>query len=208
MSPGPLARLVFVDLPGAVARWWLAPWPALPTTRDEALQAGVGRVRGPAHLYAGWAHAAHRATPGAGALDSPTAGLGFLLTGGGLGRAPAPPALGPAVSLAGALLVLRAEPALVRERQARARPRRRARRKPPGAARASAPARVKFVVAPGGAVAPAPARVRARCRRWSPTAITCSCARRLLRPQPGRRGALRAPRQAAPARGLLFGPRA
>ena len=117
MTPGPVARLVFVDLPGAVARWWLAPWPALPATRDEALQAGVAACGALLVLYAGWAHAAHRATP-AQVRGLVTAGCGFLVTAAASAALRAHPALGPAASLTGAMLVLRGSRFLVRERQA------------------------------------------------------------------------------------------
>ena len=117
MSLAPAARLVLVDLPGAAARWWLAPWPPLPATRDEALQAGVAACGALLVLYAGWAHTAHRATPGQ-VRGLATAGFGFLMTAGASAALREHAALGPAVSLAGALLVLRASLALVRERQA------------------------------------------------------------------------------------------
>lgn len=116
MTHGPLARLL-VDLPGAAARWWVAPWPALPATRDQALQTGVAACGAVLLAYAAWAHSAHRATA-AQVRALATAGLGFLMTAGASAELRAHDALGPAVSLAGALLVLRSSLALVRERQA------------------------------------------------------------------------------------------
>ena len=51
-----------LHLPGALLRWWVAPWPALPATRDEALQTAVGVGGALLVAYAAWAHVAHRAT--------------------------------------------------------------------------------------------------------------------------------------------------
>lgn len=110
-----------LHLPAAALRWWVAPWPAFPTTRDEALQTAVSVGGALLVAYAAWAHAAHRATAtqvrGAGA-----AGVGFLLSAYASASLRGHPVLGPAVSLVGVALVLRASVALVRERQdARAR---------------------------------------------------------------------------------------
>lgn len=115
-SAGHLARLA-AELPGAAARWWLAPWPALPATRDETLQAGVAACGALLVAYAAWAHSAHRATPGQ-VRALLVAGVGFLLTAGASAALRAHEALGPAVSVTGAVMVLRASLALVRERQA------------------------------------------------------------------------------------------
>ena len=105
-----------VHLPAVVLRLWVAPWPAMPTTRDEALQTAVGVGGALLVAYAGWAHVAHRATitqvRGVG-----TSGVGFLLSAYASAALRGHPVLGPAVSMVGVVLVLRASLALVRERQ-------------------------------------------------------------------------------------------
>jgi len=105
-----------IRLPAAVLRWWVAPWPAMPTTRDAALQTAVSVGGALLIAYAAWAHAAHRATAtqvrGVG-----SAGVGFLLSAYASSSLRGHPVLGPAVSLVGVALVLRASVALVRERQ-------------------------------------------------------------------------------------------
>ena len=105
-----------LHLPAAVLRWWVAPWPAIPATRDEALQTVVSIGGALLVAYAAWAHAAHRASAtqvrGVG-----SAGVGFLLSAYASASLRGHPVLGPAVSLVGVALVLRASVGLVRERQ-------------------------------------------------------------------------------------------
>ncbi|GJG87208.1 hypothetical protein tb265_23890 [Gemmatimonadetes bacterium T265] len=105
-----------VHLPAALLRWWVAPWPALPATRDAALQTAVSVGGALLVAYAAWAHTAHRASAtqvrGVGA-----AGVGFLLSAYASASLRGHPVLGPAVSLVGVALVFRASVALVRERQ-------------------------------------------------------------------------------------------
>lgn len=105
-----------VHLPAAVLRWWVAPWPAMPTTRDEALQTAVSVGGALLIAYAAWAHAAHRAS-GTQVRGVGTAGVGFLLSAYASAALRGHPVLGPVVSLVGVALVLRASVALVRERQ-------------------------------------------------------------------------------------------
>jgi hypothetical protein len=103
--------------PPTLVRWWLGPWTLVPATRDEALQlvaAGGGTLL---LAYAGWAHGAHRATS-AQVRGLVMAGAGLLLTAGSSAGLREHAAAGPAVSLAGALLLLRASQVLVRERAA------------------------------------------------------------------------------------------
>ena len=105
-----------IHLPGAVLRWWVAPWPAMPTTRDEALQTAVGVGGALLVLYAAWAHTAHRATVTQ-VRGVAGAGVGFLLSAYASASLRGHPVLGPAVSMVGVALVLRASITLVRERQ-------------------------------------------------------------------------------------------
>ena len=60
MLPAPLAHAAEfgLHLPGALLRWWVAPWPAVPATRDEALQTAVAVGGALLVLYAAWAHVA------------------------------------------------------------------------------------------------------------------------------------------------------
>ncbi len=104
-----------LHLPAAVLRWWVAPWPTVPTTRDEALQAAVGVGGALLVLYAGWAHTAHRATVTQ-VRGVASAGVGFLLSAYASSALRGHPVLGPAVSMVGVALVFRASVALVRER--------------------------------------------------------------------------------------------
>lgn len=103
-------------LPAAALRWWVTPWPAVPTTRDEALQTAVGVGGALLIAYAAWAHAAHRAT-GTQVRGVGASGVGFLLSAYSSAALRGHPVLGPAVSMVGVALVLRASVALVRERQ-------------------------------------------------------------------------------------------
>ena len=105
-----------IHLPGAVLRWWVAPWPTMPTTRDEALQTAVGVGGALLVLYAAWAHTAHRATVTQ-VRGVAGAGVGFLLSAYASASLRGHPVLGPAVSMVGVALVLRASITLVRERQ-------------------------------------------------------------------------------------------
>ncbi|HEY0777369.1 MAG TPA: hypothetical protein VGD56_05315 [Gemmatirosa sp.] len=105
-----------VHLPAAILRWWVAPWPALPTTRDEVLQTGVGVGGALLVAYAAWAHVAHRATVSQ-VRGVGSAGVGFLLSAYAAAALRAHPVFGPAVSMVGVALVFRATLALVRERQ-------------------------------------------------------------------------------------------
>lgn len=128
MTLAPLARALadalqraLLDLPGALVRWWLGPWALAPVTRDEALQLLVGAGGMLLLAYAAWAHGGPPDAPRASAAQVrglAMAGAGFLMTAGASAALRAHEALGPAVSLAGALLVLRASHLLVRERQA------------------------------------------------------------------------------------------
>lgn len=119
------AAEIGVRLPAALLRWWVAPWPAawpaMPTTRDEALQMAVSAGGGLLVAYSGWAHAAHRATTTQ-VRGTGGAGVGFLLSAYASSSLRGHPVLGPAVSMVGVALVLRSSHALVRERHdARAR---------------------------------------------------------------------------------------
>lgn len=105
-----------LHLPAAVLRWWIAPWPVLPTTRDEALQTVISVGGALLLAYAAWAHVAHRATATQ-VRGVAAAGVGFLLTAYASASLRVHPVLGPAVSMVGVALVLRASLALVRERQ-------------------------------------------------------------------------------------------
>ena len=104
-------------LPDALVRWWLGPWALLPATRDEALQLAAGACGAVLLAYAAWAHGAHRASA-AQVRGLAMAGAGLLMTAGSSAALRAHGAVGPAVSLAGALLLLKASLLLVRERQA------------------------------------------------------------------------------------------
>ncbi len=104
-------------LPDAIVRWWLGPWTLVPTTRDEALQLAVGGGGALLVVYAAWAHGAHRASA-AQVRGLLMAGAGLLMTAGSSAALRAHGAVGPAVSVAGALLLLKASLLLVRERQA------------------------------------------------------------------------------------------
>jgi hypothetical protein len=128
MTHAPLARAladgaaqvlaqVVADLPAALVRWRVGPWAAPPLTRDQALERAVGLCGAALLAYAAWAHGAHRATA-AQVRGLAMAGAGFLLTAGASAGLRGYDAVGPAVSLAGAALVLRASLLLVRERQA------------------------------------------------------------------------------------------
>jgi len=117
-SPAVLALTHWAaTLPDALVRWWLGPWAFVPTTRDEALQLAVGGGGAVLVAYAAWAHGAHRASA-AQVRGLFMAGAGLLLTAGSSAALRAHETAGPAVSLAGALLLLKASLLLVRERQA------------------------------------------------------------------------------------------
>ena len=103
-------------LPGAVLRWSVVTWPALPATRDEALQTAVGAGGALLVLYAAWAHTAHRATATQ-VRGVAGAGVGFLLSAYASSSLRAYHVVGPVVSMVGVALVFRASLALVRERQ-------------------------------------------------------------------------------------------
>ncbi len=111
-----LAR-VGVGLPDALVRWWIGPWGRVPATRDEALQLAVGGAGALLMAYAAWAGGAHRASAGQ-VRGMLMAGVGLLMTAGSSAALRAHGPVGPAVSLAGALLILKASLLLVRERQA------------------------------------------------------------------------------------------
>ena len=134
-----LAAEIGVQLPGTVLRWWVAPWPALPNTRDAALQTAVGAGGALLVLYAAWAHTAHRATATQ-VRGVAGAGVGFLLSAYASSSLRADHVLGPVVSMVGVALVFRASLALMRERhdlraaEARALAERDARRRGPPAA--------------------------------------------------------------------------
>jgi hypothetical protein len=104
-------------VPDTLVRWWLGPWPRLPATRDEALQAAAAAGGAALMAYAAWAHTAHRANA-AQVRGLCMAGVGLLMTAGSSAALRAHGAVGPAVSVAGALLLLKASLLLVRERQA------------------------------------------------------------------------------------------
>ena len=111
-----LARIV-AGAADTLVRWWLGPWALVPATRDEALQLAVGLCGAVLVAYAGWAHGAHRASaPQVRGLLM--AGVGLLMTAGASAALREHGPVGPAVSVAGALLVLKASLLLVRERQA------------------------------------------------------------------------------------------
>ena len=100
----------------ALVRWWLGPWALVPTTPDEALQLLVGTCGAVLVAYAAWAHTAHRASaPQVRGLLM--AGVGLLMTAGASAALREHGRVGPAVSVAGALLLLKASLLLVRERQ-------------------------------------------------------------------------------------------
>jgi hypothetical protein len=104
-------------LSDTLLRWWVGPWTAIPATRDEALQLAVGLGGAVLVAYAAWVHGAHRASS-AQVRGLLMAGVGLLMTAGSSAALRAHGAVGPAVSVAGALLVLKASLLLVRERQA------------------------------------------------------------------------------------------
>ncbi len=104
-------------LPDALVRWWLGPWALLPATRDEALQLAAGACGAVLVAYAAWAHGAHRASA-AQVRGLAMAGAGLLMTAGSSAALRAHGAVGPAVSVGGALLLFKASLLLVRERQA------------------------------------------------------------------------------------------
>jgi hypothetical protein len=109
--------LVRAGLPDALVRWWVAPWVRVPATRDEALQLAAGGGGALLVAYAAWAHGAHRASaPQVRGLLM--AGVGLLMTAGSSAALRAHGPVGPAVSVAGALLLLKASLLLARERQA------------------------------------------------------------------------------------------
>lgn len=128
MTLGPLARALadaplraLLGLPGALVRWWLGPWTLAPVTRDDALQLAVGVGGALLLAYAAWAHGGRPGAPRASAAQVrglAMAGAGFLTSAGASAALRAHGPLGGAVSLAGALLVLKASLLLVRERQA------------------------------------------------------------------------------------------
>jgi hypothetical protein len=104
-------------LSDALVRWWIAPWARVPDTASTRRCSSPSAAAARCSAYAAWAHGAHRASAGRCA--------GCSWPGGGLrhdGRLVAAcashAAVGPAVSVAGALLVLKASLLLVRERQA------------------------------------------------------------------------------------------
>ncbi len=104
-------------LPPTLVRWWLGPWTLMPSTRDEALQLVAATGGAGLLAYAAWAHGAHRATA-AQVRGLAMAGAGLLMTAGSSAALRTHGTAGPAVSLAGALLLLRASQLLVRERAA------------------------------------------------------------------------------------------
>jgi hypothetical protein len=104
-------------LPDALVRWWLGPWALVPTTRDEALHLAAAAGGTVLVAYAAWAHGAQRASA-AQVRGLLMAGVGLLMTAGSSAALRAHGAVGPAVSVAGALLLLKASLLLVRERQA------------------------------------------------------------------------------------------
>jgi hypothetical protein len=119
-SAGPAGGAIgrwIADVPEALVRWWLGPWAVVPATRDEALQLVVGAGGILLVAYAAWAGGAHRASA-AQLRGLRMAGVGLLMTAGASAALRPHGAIGPAVSVAGALLVLKASQLLVRERQA------------------------------------------------------------------------------------------
>ncbi len=102
-------------VPAALARGWMVPWPAMPTTRDEALQTTVAVGGALLIAYAAWAHVAHRSTATQ-VRAVGAAGVGFLLSAYASASLRGHGVVGPAVSLVGVALVFRASLALVRER--------------------------------------------------------------------------------------------
>lgn len=106
-----------VHLPDALLRWWLGPWAAVPASRDEALQLGVGGGGALLVAYAAWVHGAHRGSA-VQVRGLAMAGAGLLMTAGSSAALRTHGAVGPVVSVAGALLLLKASVLLVRERQA------------------------------------------------------------------------------------------
>lgn len=115
LAPLSAAAKFGLHVPGALLRWWVAPWPAVPTTRDGALQTAVAVGGALLVAYATWAHLAHRAsTTQVRAVAA--AGVGFLLSAYASAALRAHGVLGPTVSMVGVALVFRASLALVRER--------------------------------------------------------------------------------------------
>lgn len=114
---GDLLARATAGLPDALVRWWLGPWALVPATRDEALQLAAAGGGALLVAYAAWAHGAHRASA-AQVRGLAMAGTGLLMTAGSSAALRAHAAVGPAVSVAGALLLLKASLLLVRERQA------------------------------------------------------------------------------------------
>lgn len=116
MTPFALAADFGGRLPGTLLSWGAVPWPAVPTSRDEALTTAVGAGGALLVFYAAWAHTAHRATV-AQVRGAAGAGAGFLLTAYASSSLRIYHVLGPVVSMVGVGFVFRASVALVRDRQ-------------------------------------------------------------------------------------------